>query len=106
MKIKYNFFFTFLAILFVNVLSAQNGKLLLVGGGGEEEGEDSNGCNGLSSPRILYNGSIGSGSASVKVACCAGSRSSTKYWEDITYPLNGNGNPEPHLNPDPKLLGM
>ena len=42
MKIKYNFFFTFLAILFVNVLSAQNGKLLLVGGGGEEEGGWSN----------------------------------------------------------------
>jgi len=42
MKIKYNFFFTFLSILFVNSVLAQNGKLLLVGGGGEEEGGWSN----------------------------------------------------------------
>ena len=39
MKIKYNFFFAFFAFLFVNYSLAQNGKILLIGGGGEEEGE-------------------------------------------------------------------
>ncbi len=42
MKIKYNFFFTFLFILFFNSAFPQNGKLLLVGGGGEEQGGWSN----------------------------------------------------------------